>query len=104
MAKIKENPTEVKRVVNAVVQATKAMAEPQNRDDVINYIVFFFKLDRDTASEFYRRLIPSLSPTGIVGRDQIKLVIDSAVERGLTDKPLDPDAVSDFSIAKQLRF
>jgi NitT/TauT family transport system substrate-binding protein len=104
VAKIKENPTEVKRVVNAVVQATKAMAEPKNRDDVINYIVSFFKLDRDTASEFYDRLIPSLSPTGIVGREQIKLVIDSAVERGLTDKPLDPDAVSDFSIAKQLRF
>jgi hypothetical protein len=95
---------EVKRVLNAVVQATKAIAEPQNRDDVINYIVSFFKLDKNIASEFYHRLIPSLSPSGIVGRDQIKLVIDSAVERGLADKPLDPDAVSDFSIAKQLRF
>ncbi|HEY7559902.1 MAG TPA: ABC transporter substrate-binding protein [Candidatus Binatia bacterium] len=104
VAKIKENPMEVKRVLNAVVQATKAIAEPQNRDDVINYIVSFFKLDKNIASEFYHRLIPSLSPSGIVGRDQIKLVIDSAVERGLADKPLDPDAVSDFSIAKQLRF
>ncbi|MGH7815773.1 MAG: hypothetical protein ACREOR_00130 [Candidatus Binatia bacterium] len=87
-----------------MVQATKSIAEPQNRDDVINCIVSFFKLDRNTASEFYHRLIPSLSPTGIVGRDQIKLVIDSAIEIGLTDKPLDPDAVADFSIAKQLRF
>jgi len=26
------------------------------------------------------------------------------VERGLTDRPLDPDAVVDFSIVKQLRF
>jgi len=56
------------------------------------------------SDEFYRRLIPSLNPSGIVERDKIKLVIDSAIERGLTDKPLDPDAVTDFSIAKQLRF
>jgi hypothetical protein len=56
------------------------------------------------AEEFYRRLIPSLNPNGIVERDKIQLIIDSAVERGLTDKPLDPDAVADFSIAKQLRF
>jgi hypothetical protein len=48
--------------------------------------------------------VPSLNPSGIVDRDKIKLVIDSAVERGLTDKPLDPDAVSDFSIVRQLRF
>jgi hypothetical protein len=32
------------------------------------------------------------------------MVIDSALERGLTDKPLDPDAVVDFSITKALRF
>jgi hypothetical protein len=56
------------------------------------------------ADEFYRRLVPSLSPTEFVDRDKIKLVIDNAVERGLTDKPLDPDAVTDFSIARQLRF
>ena len=43
-------------------------------------------------------------PYRFVERDKIKLVIDNAVERGLTDKPLDPDAVTDFSIARQLRF
>jgi hypothetical protein len=32
------------------------------------------------------------------------LIIDSAIERGLTDKPLDPDVVADFAIVKQLRF
>ena len=48
--------------------------------------------------------MPSLNPSGVVERDKIKLIIDSAVERGLTDKALDPDAVVDFSIVKQLRF
>jgi hypothetical protein len=45
-----------------------------------------------------------LNPSGFVDREQVQMVIDSAVERGLTDKPLDPDAVVDFSIVKQMRF
>jgi hypothetical protein len=36
--------------------------------------------------------------------DRIKLAIDSAVERGLIDKPLDPEMVVDFSMLKELRF
>ena len=102
LTKIRESPAEVKKVVRAVVRATKFITESQNKDDVINYIVTFFKLDRSFADEFYRRLVPSLSPTGIVDRDKIKLVIDSAIERGLTDKPLDPEMVVDFSFAKEV--
>ena len=102
VTKIREHPAEVGRVVRAVVRATQAMADSRNRDDVISYLVNFFKLDRADAAEFYTRLIPSLSPTGIVDRDKISLVIESAVERGLTQKPLDPDQVIDFSFAKNL--
>ncbi|HYT53931.1 MAG TPA: hypothetical protein VEQ38_04390, partial [Verrucomicrobiae bacterium] len=92
------------KVLRAVLRATRAITEPRNKDDVTNWIGKFFKLDRAMSDEFYRRLGPSLNPGGIVERDKIKLVIDNAVERGLTDKPLDPDAVVDFSIMKQLRF
>lgn len=103
VANIRKNPAEVGRVVRAVVRAVQAMADPRNRDSVITYLVNFFKLERADATEFYTRLIPSLSPTGIVDRDKINLVIDSAVERGLTQKPLDPDHVVDFSFAKSVR-
>lgn len=75
--RIRGNRGEVEKVVRAVLRATRAITEPQNKNDVLNW-------------------------SGIVERDKIKLVIDSAVERGLTDKPLDPDAVVDFSIAKEL--
>lgn len=100
--RIQEDPTEVRKVVRAVVGASRAIKNPQNREDVVNYIVTLFKLDRASAEEFYRRLIPSLSTTGVVDRDKIKLVIDSAVERGLTSKPTDPDKVIDFSFAREL--
>src|SRR6266850_4164327 len=103
LAKIQGNRDEVRKVVGAVVRASKSITDPQNKEDVVNYIRTFFKLDRGAAVEFYQRIVPSLSSTGIVDRDKIKLVIDSAIERGLTDKPLDPDAVTDFSMARQLK-
>ena len=102
LKKIREDPAEVRKIVRAVVRATKFMAESQNKDDIIDCIVTFFKLAKNAADEFYAKLVPSLSPTGMVDRDKIKLVIDSAVERGLTDRPLDPDMVVDFSFVKEL--
>jgi NitT/TauT family transport system substrate-binding protein len=102
--KIRANPPEVEKILRAVLRATRAITEPRNKDDVTSWIGKFFKLERPASDEFYRRLVPSLNPGGVVERDKIKLVIDNAVERGMTDKPLDPDAVIDFSIAKQLRF
>ena len=104
LGKIRANPAEVEKVVRAVLRATRAVTDQHNKDDVTSWVGKFFKLDRAVSDEFYRRLVPSLNPTGVVERDKIKLVIDNAVERGLTDKPLDPDAVVDFSLAKQMRF
>ena len=104
VAKIRGNAPEVEKVLRAVLRATRGITDAHNKDDVTGWIGKFFKLDRAMSDEFYRRLVPSLSPSGIVERDKIKLVIDNAVERGLTDKPLDPDQVTDFSIARQVRF
>ncbi len=100
VSKTQAKPDEVKRVVRAVLRATKFIVEPQNKEEVVNYLAGFFKLDRSSAGEFYRRLIPSLNPTGVVENDKIKLVIDSAIERGLTVKPLDPEKTVDFSFAR----
>ena len=102
--KIRRDPGEVEKFLRAVLRGVRAITDGQNKNDVTHWIGKFFKLDEKLADEFYRRLVPSLNPSGIVERDKIKLIIDSAVERGLTDKPLDPDAVVDFSIVKQLRF
>jgi NitT/TauT family transport system substrate-binding protein len=104
LAKIQENPSEVKKAVAAVVKASKFISDPKNKEDVVNYIISFFKLDRGAAVEFYQRLVPSLSSTGVVDRDKIKLVIDSAMERGLTTKAPDQDALVDFTFAKELGF
>ena len=101
-SRIHEDPAEVRKVVRAVVGASRAIKNPQNREDVVAYIGTLFKLDRASAEEFYRRLLPSLSTSGVVDRDKIQLVVDSAVERGLTNKRLDPNRLVDFSFAKEL--
>jgi ABC-type nitrate/sulfonate/bicarbonate transport system substrate-binding protein len=102
--KIRRDPVEVEKFLRAVLRGVRAISDPQNKTDVTHWVGKFFKLDHKLADEFYRRLVPSLNPSGLAERDKIKLIIDSAVERGLTDKPLDPDAVVDFSIVRQLRF
>ena len=101
-AKLRTGGVDNEKFVRGVLRATRALTEPHNKNDVTNWISKFFNLDDKLADEFYRRLVPSMNPSGIVERDKIKMVIDSAVERGLTDKPLDPDSVVDFSIAKKL--
>jgi ABC-type nitrate/sulfonate/bicarbonate transport system substrate-binding protein len=104
LAKIRENPTEVGKVVRAVVGATRFIVDSRNKDEVLSYLAAGFKLERNSAEELYRRIVPSLSASGMVDRDKIKLVIDSAIERGVTNKPVDPDAVVDFSFARDLGF
>ena len=102
--RIHDDPAEVRKVVRAVVGASRAIKNPQNKDDVVAYIGSLFRLDRASAEEFYRRLLPSLSTSGVVDRDKIQLVVDSAVERGLTNKPSDPNRLVDFSFAKELGY
>lgn len=103
-AKLRRSGPETERFVRAILRATRSIVDPNNKSDVTRWLGKFFNLDDKVADEFYRRLIPSLNPSGFVDRDQVQMVIDSAIERGLTEKPLDPDAVVDFSIVKQLRF
>lgn len=102
VAKIKQNPAEVRRVVRALVQATKFFTEPQNKPDATKYLTRVFNLDASSTEEFYRRFVPSLSTNGVVELDKIKLIVDGALERGLITKPVEPETLVDFSFAKGL--
>jgi ABC-type nitrate/sulfonate/bicarbonate transport system substrate-binding protein len=104
LTKMGENPAEVKQVIRAVLLATQALVKPENRDDAINHAAALFKIERGTAAEFHRRMVSALSPTGVVEMDKIRLAIESAVERGLIQKPLEPEAVVDFSLVRNMRF
>lgn len=102
LTKTRDNPSEVRRVVRALVQATKFFVEPQNKPEVMKYINRVFKLDSASTEEFYRRFIPSLSPSGVVEMEKIKLIVDGAIDRGLINQPVDPQTLVDFSFARGL--
>ena len=101
-SKIRQNPAEVRRVVRALVLATKFFIEAQNKTEVTKYLTRVFNLDPASTEEFYRRFVPSLSATGIVEMDKIKLIIDGAIDRGLINKTVEPESLVDFSFAKAL--
>lgn len=100
--KIRENPTQVKKALRAVVLATRAVVDPQNKDDVVQYIMKSFKLDHDGSTAFYERLVPAMNPTGIVAMGEIQRAIDSAVKKGVTDKPRAADQIVDFTFAREI--
>ena len=88
--------------MRALLLATRYFVEPANKAEVINYLMRVFKLEAGAAATFYRRLIPSLSPTGIVATDKVRLIVDGAVDRGLINKAVDPETLVDFSFARGL--
>jgi ABC-type nitrate/sulfonate/bicarbonate transport system substrate-binding protein len=100
--KIRQNPAEVRRVVRALVTATKFFVEPRNKPEVTRYLNRVFGLDAASTDAFYRRFVPSLSPAGTVEMDKIKLIVDGALDRGLISKPVEPESLVDFSFVKGL--
>jgi NitT/TauT family transport system substrate-binding protein len=102
VTKIREKPGEVERVVRAVLQASRFIGDSKNSGDLVEYITHLFKIERSSAEQFYQRLVASLCLTGIVDMDKIRLAIDSAVERGVVGKAVDPALVVDFSIVKRI--
>ena len=68
LAKIQENRDEVRKVVGAVVRATKFIIDPQNKEDVVNYIRTFQTRQRRRRKII--KIVPSLSSTGVVDRDK----------------------------------
>jgi NitT/TauT family transport system substrate-binding protein len=102
VTKIEQNPAEVRKVVRALMLATRFFIDPQNKAEVAKYLSRVFDLDQNLTEEFYRRFVPSLSPSGVVEMDKVKLIVDSAVERGLINKTVEPETLIDFSLAKGL--
>jgi ABC-type nitrate/sulfonate/bicarbonate transport system substrate-binding protein len=102
MTKIKANPGEVRRVVRTMVSVTRFITDPQNKPEVTKYISRVFNLNSASTEQFYGRFVPTLSRTGMVEMDKIKLIVDDALARGIINKPIDPETLVDFSFARAL--
>ena len=52
--KIRRSGAETEKFVRAVLRATRAITEPQNKNDVTSWVGKFFNLDEKVSDEFYR--------------------------------------------------
>jgi ABC-type nitrate/sulfonate/bicarbonate transport system substrate-binding protein len=102
VTKIKQNPAEVRKVVRAMVGVTRFIMDPQNKPEVTKYISRVFNLNPASTEQFYGRFVPTLSRTGMVEMDKIKLIVDDALGRAIISKPVDPETLVDYSFAKGL--
>ena len=54
--KIRRSGAETEKFVRAVLRATRAITEPQNKNDVTSWVGKFFNLDEKVSDEFYRQV------------------------------------------------
>lgn len=102
LERIQNSREEVSKVFRAILRATRAFTDPQNKEEAIQYLVEKFKVKKSVAAEAYPRIAASLSPTGMVDRGVIQAIIDRAVKQTPKYKPLDPEFVVDFSFERGL--
>jgi NitT/TauT family transport system substrate-binding protein len=73
--KIQENPSQVKRVVRAMVRSLVRIR--QNRDELVTYIANRWKMDTEFAASSYDTMLRAYSPNGSTSTQSIQSVIDS---------------------------
>jgi NitT/TauT family transport system substrate-binding protein len=84
--KIKEKPTQAKRVIRAMIRALSQIRE--EREKTVGYIATRWKIDRELAAQSYDVMVRSFSTDGSAGTKSIQNIIDSTKSRLQIDKPI----------------
>jgi NitT/TauT family transport system substrate-binding protein len=80
-AKLRSNPSQVKRMIRASLKAMEYMKDPVNQDRVIGLLMDDFKLDRRTAALSLREINAALTHDGTTPDDAIKAEIKEIREQ-----------------------
>lgn len=89
--KIKERPSQVKKIVRATVNSLIHIRE--NRDELVSYIANRWKIDTELAASSYQIMVRSFSRDGTASPRSIQNVIDSTRARLKIERPT---AISDL--------
>jgi NitT/TauT family transport system substrate-binding protein len=74
--RLKENPTEVKKVIKAMIKANRFIRE--NKEGAVKILMDWGRVDRQPASASYDSTVTVFSPTGNIPKEGLRLVIDQA--------------------------
>jgi len=97
--KLAEKPAEVKRVLKALIQGSRFMRE--NRDETIQILSEWARIERQSAAEYYEAAWKSSSPDGTIPEKGLRLVIDDAKSALKIDRDVPQNEVADFALVKE---
>ena len=99
--KIVEKPAEAKRVLKALIRGSRYMRE--NRDDTVNILSDWAKIDRQSAMDYYDATWKSSSPDGSVPEKGLRLVIEDAKSALKINRDVPFSEVADDSLVKEVQ-
>lgn len=101
-AKLRSNPSQVKRMVRATIKGMDYTKDPGNLERVIAYMMEDFKLDRKTADLSYREIIKAFTRDGTSPAESVKAEIEflRARTKGKGQVPL--SQLVDYTVLKEV--
>lgn len=99
--KIAEKPTETKKVIRALIKGSRYMRE--NRDDTVNILADWAKIDRQSALDYYDATWRSSSPDGSIPEKGLRLVIEDAKSALKINRDVPFSEVADDSLVKEVQ-
>lgn len=99
--KVAEKPAEVKRVLRALIKGSRYMRE--NRDETIQVLSDWAKIDRQSASDYYDATWKSSSPDGSIPEKGLRLVIEDAKSALKINRDISFSEVADDSLVKEVQ-
>jgi len=80
-AKLKSNPSQVKRMIRATLKGMEFTRDPANQERVIGLLMDEFKLDRKTAALSLREIVKVFTRDGTISEDAVKAEIKEIREQ-----------------------
>jgi len=99
--KLKEKPTQVKRIIRAMIQALNEIRSERER--TVTYIATRWKIDQELAAQSYDIMVRSFSKDGSASAKSIQNVIDSTKSRLQIDRAISVNDVAAFSLLGEVQ-
>lgn len=97
--KIAERPAEIRRVLKALIKGSRYIRE--NRDETVQVLVDWAKIDRQSALDYYDATWRSSSVDGGIPEKGLRLVIEDAKSALKIHRDIPYSEVADFSLVKE---
>jgi NitT/TauT family transport system substrate-binding protein len=99
IAKIKERPDEVRRVIRAGIKANRYLRD--NRDGTIPVLMNTYRIDKDVATAAYEAMVNGFNVDGGMPEDGFRRLLDDTKRIMKIDRDVAFNEVSDLSILRQ---